>query len=145
MRILIDGDACPGKPIIKEVAKKYGIEVHLFMDSSHFTIDNDVIMHTVSKGKDAVDMAIMNFMVKGDFVITQDYGLAAMVLPRASHVIHPIGFEYTSNNIDELLLKRHLSQKERRAGHYSGKIKKRSKENDEALRNLLIHLLKPQS
>ncbi|MBC7959252.1 MAG: DUF188 domain-containing protein [Vallitaleaceae bacterium] len=141
MKIVIDGDACPAKEIIREIAINFGVEVHIFVDSSHFFTDDFFQIHVVSKGKDAVDMALYNFMEKGDLVITQDYGLATMALTRSDAVINPLGFLYSSKNIDELLFKRHIGQKARRSGHKGSKIKKRTPENDQSLARLITSLL----
>ncbi len=130
MKIVVDGDACPAKEIIRSLALQFQVEVHIFVDSSHFFVDDFFIIHVVSKGKDAVDIALINFMDKGDLIITQDYGVATMALTRTTHVVNPLGFLYTANNIDELLFKRHITQRARRSGYASSKIKKRSSEND---------------
>lgn len=142
MKIIVDGDACPSKDIIKELAKIYKIEVHVFVDSSHYFEDDYFHIHLVSKGKDAVDIALINFMEKGDLIITQDYGLAAMAICKTNFVVNPIGFRYTNKNIDELLFKRHISSKARRSGKASTKVKKRTKENDESFYNILKKLIK---
>lgn len=143
MQIVVDGDACPAKEIIKLIAKKNNIDVHIFVDSSHYFTDDFFTIHVVSKGKDAVDMAIINFMEKDDLVITQDYGLATMALTKTKNVVNPLGFLYTTKNIDELLFKRHIGQKARRSGHSSAKNKKRTPENDQSFQNLLLHIIKP--
>lgn len=143
MQIVVDGDACPAKEIIKKIAQKYNIDVHVFVDSSHYFTDDFFKIHVVAKGKDAVDMAIINFMEKDDLVITQDYGLATMVLTKSKKIVNPHGFLYTTKNIDELLFKRHIGQKARRSGHSSAKNKKRTTENDIHFQNILLSLIKP--
>lgn len=141
MKIIVDGDACPAKEIIRTLAKKYGVEVHIFVDSSHYFADDFFILHVVSKGKDSVDIALVNFMEKNDLIITQDYGLASMALAKSEYVVNPLGFRYTLKNIDELLFKRHISQKARRAGKGSSKNKKRTVENDEQFYQVLEQIL----
>lgn len=145
MNIIVDGDACPAKEIIKTLAKKYNVEVHIFIDSSHYFQDDFFIIHVVSKGKDAVDIALVNFMERNDLVITQDYGLASMVLTKTEYVVNPLGFRYTSKNIDELLFKRHISQKARRSGKSTSKNKKRTAENDDQFYQVLDSILKYNS
>lgn len=142
MKIIVDGDACPSKDIIKSLAKKYEIEVHIFVDSSHYFEDDFFTIHLVSKGKDAVDIALINYMENGDLIITQDYGVAAIAICKTNFVVNPIGFRYTNKNIDELLFKRHITSKSRRSGKGVTKIKKRSKENDENFYMILEKLLK---
>lgn len=142
MTIIVDGDACPAKDIIKTLAKKYNVEVHIFVDSSHYFEDDFFKIHVVSKGKDAVDIALVNFMERNDLIITQDYGLASMALAKTEYAVNPLGFRYTTKNIDELLFKRHISQKARRSGKGSTKNKKRTTENNEQFYHVIESILK---
>ena len=80
---------------------------------------------------DAVDFVLVNRVKPGDIVITQDYGLAAMVLAKRGHVMDQNGREYTNDNIDQLLHSRHIAKKIRLAGGRMKGPKKRSKENNE--------------
>ena len=98
----------------------------------------------MSKGADSVDFALVNLAVQGDVVITQDYGLAAMCLARKAMVVNQDGLEYTADNIDALLLRRHTAAKLRRQG---GRLKgpaKRSREQDVSFQNALVSLLDGQ-
>ena len=52
---------------------------------------------------------------KGDIVVSQDYGVAAMVLGKGAYAIHQSGKWYTNDNIDRMLMERHLNKKARRA------------------------------
>lgn len=130
MRILVDADACPVKSIIVKVAKKNNIPVVMFIDTSHILHDgySEVIM--VDKARDSVDIALVNRVSRGDIVVTQDYGLAAMVLPKGAKVLNQNGLVYTEQNIDKLLFERHLAQKIRRSGGRTSGPGKRSKEDD---------------
>ena len=75
----------------------------------------------------------MNRCQAGDIVITQDYGVAAMILGKGAHGIHQSGKWYTNDNIDQLLMERHLSGKARRAKskHHLKGPAKRTPEDDE--------------
>ena len=66
-----------------------------------------------------MDFAIVKECTTEDIVVTQDVGLAAMVLPKAKAVLNTYGWFYTERNIDRLLNKRHISsvQKQRRNFH----------------------------
>ena len=55
-------------------------------------------------------------MEKGDVVVTQDYGLAALALTRGGHCINQNGMRYHEGNIDRLLMQRHVSREIRNAG-----------------------------
>ena len=95
----------------------------------------------VSKGADSVDFALVNLVQKGDVVVTQDYGLAAMCLARGAVPMNQNGMAYTSDNIDALLHQRHTAQKIRRGG---GRLKgpsKRGAEQDWAFEAALTAVL----
>ncbi|MDO8685482.1 MAG: YaiI/YqxD family protein [Clostridiales bacterium] len=130
MKILVDADACPVKEIIVKIAKQYGIPVIMFVDTSHMLDDRYSEVVTVDKAPDSVDIALVNRINKGDVVITQDYGLAALALHKSNGVINQNGLVYSDSNIDKLLIERHLTQKARRSGGRIHGPKKRSKEDD---------------
>lgn len=132
MKIIIDGDACPSIPIIEEIAKENEIEVLIFCDIHHYIHSDYSEVKVVDSGFQSVDMYVVNNTAKGDIVITQDYGVAAMCLPKAD-VINPKGYLYTDKNIDRLLEERHMSQKIRRGGGRTPNHKKRSNEDEERL------------
>ena len=64
---------------------------------------------------DAVDLALINLCQAGDIVVTQNYGVAAMALGKNAYAIHQNGWRYTSENIDRLLMERHMAKKARRS------------------------------
>lgn len=133
--ILVDADGCPVVDLTIQIAQQYKLLVYLFCDTAH-NMDRDgaeTIM--VSKGADAVDFVLVNRVKEGDIVITQDYGLAAMVLAKRGLVIDQNGREYTSDNIDQLLHSRHIAKKIRQAGGRMKGPKKRQKENNESFEN----------
>lgn len=137
----MDADACPVKDIIVRNAKKRGISVTMIIDTSHELSDGYSTVITVDKARDSVDIKLVNLLAKGDIVITQDYGVAAMGLGKGARVLNQNGLIYTDANIDRLLFERHLGQKIRRAGGRTGTIKKRTRENDEAFEKALVSLL----
>ncbi len=116
MRILVDADGCPVVDITVALAKKHKIECLLLCDTSHVFEKDGATTLTFSKGADSVDFALVNRVLPGDIVITQDYGLAAMCLARNALVLSQDGMEYTDNNIDALLLQRHTAKKVRSSG-----------------------------
>lgn len=123
-RILIDGDGCPVVDETIRLAKQFQREVIILCDTSHVFEKPGVKTMTVSRGADSVDFALVNLIQKGDLAITQDYGLAAMCLARGAFVMNQDGMEYTSENIDALLLARHTAKKIRNGG---GRLKGASK------------------
>ena len=132
MRIYVDADACPVIPIVEQVAEKNNIAVTLLCDTNH-VLDSDYSeVKIIGAGADAVDFALINLCRKNDIVVTQDYGVAAMALGKRAYAIHQSGKWYTDENIDQMLMERHLSKKARRASgknHLKGP-KKRTEEDD---------------
>ncbi len=132
MRIYVDADACPVIQIVEQVAEKNNIAVTLLCDTNH-VLDSDYSeVKVIGAGADAVDFALINLCRRNDIVVTQDYGVAAMALGKGAYVIHQSGKWYTNENIDQMLMERHLGKKARRASgknHLKGP-KKRTKEDD---------------
>ena len=96
---------------------------------------------TVSKGNDSVDFALVNMIQKGDIVVTQDYGLAAMCIARGTVPVSQDGMVYTGDNINGLLMQRFTAKKIRMSG---GRLKgpsKRTPEQDAAFEKTLKGLL----
>ena len=139
MKILIDGDGCPVIDIAISVAKKFNIEVVIMCDTSHIFNKEGAKTMVFSKGADSVDFALINYLEKEDVVITQDYGLAAMAMNKASYVINQNGMIYNDENIDRLLYSRHISKKIRKSGGKTKGPKKRTKTLNEILE--LIYFL----
>ena len=132
MTVLIDADACPVTKLSVEIAKKYGIPVKILCDTNHVMTSDYAEVETVSAGADAVDFRIANLCQKGDIVVTQDYGVAAMALSKGAFAIHQSGVIYDNENIDRLLFQRFLTKEIRRSSsknHLKGP-KKRTNEDD---------------
>lgn len=70
----------------------------------------------VSTGADSADFAIIERLEAGDVVVTQDIGLASMVLGRGAAAIGVRGHVYDKATIDMQLFIRHEEKKVRRAG-----------------------------
>lgn len=141
MKILIDADGCPVVDMTIELGHRYNIPVIIMCDTSHIIKKNGAETIVLSKGADSVDFALVNKVDKGDIVITQDYGLAAMVLSKNGYPINQNGLIYNNDNIDQLLFSRHISKKIRNSG---GKVKgqsKRNKDNDIKFKENLISLI----
>lgn len=141
MKIIIDGDACPGISIIENIAKKYSIEVIIYCDYNHFIQSDYSIVKTVDSGFQSVDMYVINEAKATDIIVSQDYGVAAICLSKKCGVINPKGYIYDESNIQRLLEERHLSQKIRRSGGRTSNPKKRTKEDDLRLNNNLQKLI----
>lgn len=134
MRIYVDADACPVVRIVEKIASKYEAPVTLLCDTNHVLTSDYSEVIVVGAGADAVDFKLISLLKKGerDIVVTQDYGVAAMALGKDAFVIHQSGKWYTNENIDQMLMERHLAKKERRASskyHMKGP-RKRTEEDD---------------
>ena len=141
MRILIDADGCPVVDASVRIAKEYQLECLILCDTSHFFDKPGATTLTFSKGADSVDLALVNLLLPGDLVITQDYGLAAMCLARRARVLNQDGMEYTDDNIDSLLLARHTARKIRSGGGRLKGTPRRKPEQDAAFEDALRRIL----
>ena len=140
-RILVDADACPVKNIILRLAKRRNIPVTMVIDTSHELDDGYSTVITVDKGSDSADYAITGMAARNDVVVTQDYGLAAMVLAKGASALDQNGMVYTDENIDNLLERRYVGQKIRRSGGRTKGPKKRTREDDERFETTLGRIL----
>ena len=131
MTIYIDADACPVIRIAEGIARKHGIPVTLLCDTNHQLTSDYSTVRMIGAGADAVDLALINLCRRGDIVITQDYGVAALALGKGAKAIHQSGRQYTDENIDGLLMERYLAKKARRGGkHHLKGPARRSEEDD---------------
>ncbi len=143
MTIYIDADACPVTRIAEQIAKEHAVPCVLLCDTNHILQSDYSSVVTIGAGKNAVDIALINRCQKGDIVITQDYGVAAMALGKGCYCMHQSGMQFTDSNIDRLLFERAASAKFRRSSkknHLKGP-RKRSGEDDERFANAFVRLL----
>lgn len=147
-QILVDADACPVVRQVEELARKHDLSMTLLCDEHHIMHSDYAQVRHVSSGVDAVDIALMNLCRRGDIVVTQDYGVAAMALGKGAYAMHHSGKRYTDDNIDMMLMERHLAKKARRASgkhHLHGPAKftdearRRFSTAFEALIDIAIH------
>jgi len=131
MKIYVDADACPVTRIAERVAKEHGIPVVLLCDTNHVLSSDYSEIRIIGAGADAVDIALINLCQRGDIVVTQDYGVAALALGKGAKAIHQSGRWYTDENIDGLLMERHMAKVARRsAKHHLKGPAKRTEEDD---------------
>ena len=143
-RILVDADACPVIRIVERVAKAHGVAVTLLCDTNHVLSSDYSEIRIIGAGADAVDFALINLCRRGDVVVTQDYGVAALALGKGAYAIHQSGGLYTQDNIDQMLMERHLARKARmgKGKHHLKGPKKRTREEDEAFEAAFDRLLR---
>ena len=144
MKIYVDADACPVVRIVEQAAREKGIPVTLLCDTNHVLRSEYSEIKIIGAGADAVDFALVGICEKGDLVVTQDYGVAAMILGKGAYGIHQSGKWYTNENIDQMLIERHLSKKARRSKskHHIKGPAKRTAEDDRRFRESLEQLIR---
>jgi uncharacterized protein YaiI (UPF0178 family) len=117
VKIYIDADGAPWRNFVIERGRKHGILVVIVADYSHVIPPAEGVERVVvDGGADAADYAIVNRVHVGDLVITQDVGLASLVLPQGAAVISPRGFEFTEGSMDGRLARRWLHGRIRKGG-----------------------------
>ena len=145
MKIYIDADGCPVVRNTLKIAKKYGligIACVILCDTAHRIEHENAETIVVSQGADSVDFRLVNLIGRGDVVITQDYGLAAMCLGKQAIVLHQDGKQYTEENISGLLEFRAISKKIRRSGGRTKGMPKRTAQQDVDFEAALCEILR---
>ncbi len=140
-KVIVDADACPRSclEIIRNKKNVYGFEL-LTVASINHVIDNENHI-IVGSEPDAADYAIVNNTDPGDIIVTQDYGLAALVLAREAFALSPSGYIYSNDNIEQLLEHRSLMARYRRMGGKTKGPKKRTKSDNKKFEMALTILL----
>lgn len=127
--IFIDADACPVIAETLFVARKAGVAVVIVGNTTQnlqrHIKKNDPTQQTkgfwvdvlsVGVGADSADFAIIEELEPYDIVVTQDIGLASMVLGRTAYAISVRGKEFLPATIDMEMELRHVEKKIRRQG-----------------------------
>ncbi len=142
VRVLIDGDACPAKGEICKICIKYDLEALLFISIAHWSYNKLQAKYIiVDSNYQEVDIKIINEVKKDDIVITNDYGLAALVLKKGAYVLSNYGRIFTEERINYLLSRRHFNAKMRRQGEYLSGPSKYSREDRDRFKSNLISLI----
>ena len=144
MKIYVDADACPVVRIVEKLANKYEIPCVLLCDTNHVLSSDYSEVIVVGAGVDAVDFKLISLLTRGDICVTQDYGVAAMALGKGCYAIHQSGKWYTNENIDQMLMERHLAKKARRATkkHHLKGPAKRTDEDDRRFEESFERMIK---
>jgi len=141
MKILIDADACP-RAVLQlccKWGKHKGIPVWTVASFNH-NIDSDHHV-VVGNASQEADIKLMNLSEAGDIVVTQDWGLAAMLLGRGARCISPNGREYDNQTMDFLLEEREVKARVRRSGGHTKGPRKRSPGDDQHFERTLLRML----
>ena len=127
--IFIDADACPVTGETLHVARHKNVPV-VIVGNSIQNLGRQIkrtdpktpkegfwaSTQSVSVGSDSADFAIIERLNPNDIVVTQDIGLAAMVLGRKAFAIGVRGREYLPATIDMDMEIRHVEKLVRRQG-----------------------------
>ncbi|MEC1623493.1 YaiI/YqxD family protein [Bacillus mojavensis] len=141
--IFVDADACPVKDEILQTASDYEVQVLFVASFEHYQLSRsqEEKWKYVDPHKEAADLYIANHVKPGDVVVTQDIGLASLLLNRNVTVMSERGRLYKEDTIDIALEGRHVSGKQRRKGIYAKGPKKLNHEDRERFVTLLQKIL----
>lgn len=146
-RIIIDGDACPVVNSVIDLTQGTSIFVTIIRSFSHFSNQIEpkhVNTVYVDDGSESVDYKIVQLSSSEDIVITQDYGLASLLLNKVKYVMHHKGFVFSNDNIQQLLDQRYINaQIRKQGGRHKGPppFTKQDKQHFEQQFNKLLHQL----
>ena len=119
----MDADSCPVKDEVYRVARRYEIEVRVVSASWLRLPDDPLISLEVVRetgSLDAADDRIVEQVVRGDVVVSDDILLAARCLEKGAHPLTPRGREFTAESIGEAVATRELMAGLREAGAVAG-------------------------
>jgi uncharacterized protein YaiI (UPF0178 family) len=141
MKILVDADACPKNAlqICMELGRNYTVPVWTIASFNHNIVSDFHVV--VGDGSQEADIKVLNMTEAGDIVVTQDWGLAAMVLGKRAGCISPIGRIFSNDNIEFLLEEREVKAKLRRSGGRTRGPSKRTAQEDIVFQERLEGLL----
>lgn len=130
MKIIVDADACPKSvlQICMRLANDYTIQVWTVASFNHNIVSEHHIV--VGNSSQEADIRVMNLAQSGDVVVTQDWGLAAMLLGKEVRCLSPTGREFDPSKVEFLLEEREVKAKFRRCGGRTKGPKKRITEDD---------------
>ena len=145
MRLIIDGDGCPVKNEIIELAEDFSLPVVIVTSIDHFTTKKYpgfIQFIYVDKGADGADYRIVKEILDGDIIITQDYGLASLLLNKKVRVFHHNGKEYLKESIDILLNQRYIGAQMRKAGKRTKGPKPFTREDRLLFKEIMTDIIK---
>ena len=141
MKLIVDADACPKSvlQICMKVARGYSIQVWTVASFNHNIVSEHHVV--VGNSSQEADIRVMNLAQAGDVAVTQDWGLAAMLLGKGVHCLSPAGREFDPAKIEFLLEEREAKAKFRRGGGRTKGPKKRVTEDDQKFEACLQNIL----
>jgi uncharacterized protein YaiI (UPF0178 family) len=122
INVWVDADGCPVKTEIVRVCKRHGIVPRLVSNKSLalFTDRQDVTVLTVTGDFDTAENCIVENLLPGDLVLTDEITLASRVLMEGGAALDFRGRWFTEDNIDELTAGLDQGDLRRKAGIFKG-------------------------
>lgn len=139
MNVLVDADACPVLELIRTICRETGVRVITVSSFRHNIGGDDHVM--VGPEPQAADMALINRTVRGDIVVTQDWGLAALALAKGARAVSPWGHIFRDEEMDGRLAQRAFHARLRRGGVRLPGPRRRSADDDRAFAEALRRLI----
>ncbi|OPX88817.1 MAG: hypothetical protein A4E53_01776 [Pelotomaculum sp. PtaB.Bin104] len=141
MKIIIDADAAPRSvlEICRELSRQFKVPVITVASFNHRIESDDHVV--VGDSAQETDIQVANLTRKGDIAVTQDWGLAAVVLGKGAAALSPSGRIFNPATIHFLLEERELKAKHRRGGGRTKGPAKRTAEDDLNFKRSLHKLL----
>lgn len=123
LKIFVDADSCPVKDEVYRVARRYELEVRV-VSANWLRLPEDPLIQLdlvrETGNLDAADDRIVEQVVEGDIVISDDILLASRCLEKGAHPLTPRGREFTPESIGEAVATRELMAGLRETGAVTG-------------------------
>jgi len=121
VQIYVDADASPVKDEVLRVAQRHGVVV-IMVANFGLRPSRDPMVRTVMvpQGADVADDWIVEQIVAGDIVCTNDIPLAGRALAKGATVLGATGKPFTEASIGMALAMRELNQHLRETGESKG-------------------------
>lgn len=141
VKLIIDADACPrgALEICRRLGRTFDVPVWTVASFNHRIASDRHIV--VGNAPEETDIAIANATQEGDVVVTQDWGLAALVLGRKARALSPDGRVYRPETMSFLLEERALKSRIRRGGGRTKGPRRRTEADDRRLETILTRIL----
>ncbi|MHB8124560.1 MAG: YaiI/YqxD family protein [Desulfitobacteriaceae bacterium] len=143
-KIIIDADACPRSvlQICLKLGRDYNLPVWTVASFNH-NIESDYHI-VVGNASQEADLKVMNLTIAGDIAVTQDWGLAAMLLGKRVRCLSPSGKEFCSDTIEFLMEEREVKARLRRGGTRTKGPKKRTIKDDKRFEVCLHEIIRQE-
>ncbi|OPY58236.1 MAG: hypothetical protein A4E55_01055 [Pelotomaculum sp. PtaU1.Bin035] len=141
MKIIVDADAIPRNAleICRQAATEFSVSLVTVASFNHQIESEHHVV--VGNAPQEADLQVVNLTREGDIVVTQDWGLAAMVIGKGAAAVSPAGRIFNPATVDFLLEERELKARHRRSGGRTKGPAKRTVKDDNNFKKNLYKLL----